>query len=211
MELQRIVDLLSPKVGDEWYNRLIESGVPKSELDEYIRKISRKVTRDEYMAVRTMYDQEHLYDLAVEMLGRGFAICGGIAVSMAFGGRSFIKDLDVFVKDEVTFFKEHLKYVGTNVDICLYENEPWEMFDLDICCVAIWDGRVEVTDQARKAYDSKVCHINIDKMRDADRTLKRCIKYNARYDVKFPVSELLILMSFALEDYPDNLIDNIGA
>lgn len=130
-----------------------------------------------------------------ELFEHGGALSGGAAVALFFR-YDFSKDLDFFFKNDKykAIKEEYGKYPF--LDICLYKNQPYESFDLDITqCYVDPNGDFYFSEKAKKAYESKTCGLIRKNVVYPGATLRRLQSYAGKYNLEVNLEDLEFLRS----------------
>lgn len=131
-----------------------------------------------------------------QLVEKGGFVAGGCALHQRLGTRSS-GDVDVFFRGFDAWAQATLETRGfPHIDVCWFEQEPWETFDLTATCLAFGkDGEIS-SPECEKALETKVCEIRLDWIFHPVATCGRIVKYGQRWGFKFPsrqVAQLVVL------------------
>lgn len=190
----RVRELQSLKIGSDAYSHLVDSGISECYLREFIRLgRPRKISTQEKTQAETDRDVATLLDM-------GGHVAGGRAISEFFG-RPSAGDSDVFFNDFATYVRAHLMMLNNpSVDVCLFRDEPWEMFDIAASRCSYSASGFHNSDSFESAFKSGVSSIHMDCIIHPGNTLKRVVKYGSRYNLKFPTPDLIMISVSSKED-----------
>jgi len=170
------------------YQYLVSSGVQRSDLDDYIN--SGRGRKRPNSAPSSFQVTDNQLD---GLLAMGGSVAGGAAL------RSWLyldeaRDFDVFFPNIVSFVKAHLAvYDNPLIDICLYEQTPYELFDLAASKCAYSSSGFSLSSSFEEAMDTGVSDIELEAIVHPLATLRRVIKYGNKYNLKFPRQKILVL------------------
>lgn len=171
------------------YENLILSGVEREKLDEYITS-GRGRKRQDCQAVSTDTTIEQVR----ELVRLGGSVSGGAALR-AWLGLEGSRDYDVFFPDISSFVKAHLAtYDNPNIDICLYENQPYELFDLSASKCSYSASGFATDSSFNNAMITGISDIELAAVVHPLSTLRRVIKYGSKYNLKFPFEKVFTLI-----------------
>ena len=123
----------------------------------------------------------------------GGSVSGGAALKSLLQ-KDDVRDYDVFFPNISSFVKAHLAvYNNPIIDICLYENKPYELFDLGICKCAYSLSGFDVSEECKSSINTGISDIELGAIVHPTATLRRIIKYGTSYKIRFPGSKILIL------------------
>ncbi len=198
----KVHELQTLKESSETFENLVSSGIRKKDLLAYIelgcpRKHPSSI----------MFGLKDLDLIKKDILKNNGYISGGTAF------REHMKligdekaDLDIFYNSFPDFVQNHLRFLNIkNIDICLFENKPWELFDLECSCCSFsgngWDNSVGF----QEFTESKISDIRLECIVHPKASFQRIIKYGKKYNIKFNGSKLYFMASS--KGIPEDIID----
>ena len=168
------------------YENIKDRAYDTSIIDEFIlegRPIKSK---------NIINNTKHCYDFVLDL---GGYICGGAAFAKFFGLNKS-KDIDVFFNDRIKFaiaFFETWK--NPIFDICFYNYEPLESFDLAIAKVGFSKNSFIISPEAEEAIVTGISDIYINNLICPSSTFKRMIKYHMRCGVKYRADKSTLILA----------------
>ncbi len=185
----RVHGLQTIEVDSPLFLDLVASRVDRTALESYIVS-GRGRKHSDASPVPDPLDSP----LVRSFFQRGGLVSGGAAVRSWLYSDSPNRDVDVFFGDFASFVSAHLDaYRVSNVDVCLYRSEPWELFDLDASCVALGVDGLSWSSEFDRAFSTGVCGVRMDRIVDPVATLRRVHKYGTSYGLRFRAPEILWL------------------
>lgn len=177
------------KEGDETWDRLTKDGLNSCVLSAFIKAGCPR--KDENA---TPLGKRGLTAFQDQMVEIGGVVSGGSAVRRILGKQGLDRDLDIFFPSIEIFARAHLAALNhSNVDLCLYRNEPWEFFDLEASCCAIGSLGSSYSPGFEKTWKSGVSDIRLSCIVHPLATLRRIDKYGTRYGLKFPGDKMMLM------------------
>lgn len=180
------------KSDDKLYNYLLNHGVNKLLLDDFIssdrstkKRIGAKIPSSKIIKSDTL-----------KLLEIGGHIAGGSILKTLLDIPNN-KDIDVFFNDFTNFVKAFLAtYDNPVLDICFYENKPYELFDFGISKISYSQKTgLDISKSCQIAFVSGVSDIIFENIINPTATLDRIIKYGKKYSIKFDQSQVLFLIA----------------
>lgn len=145
--------------------------------------------------------------LISKLLDMGGWISGGAAAAWLYGGQT--KDIDFYFNDPTKYIEAcNISHNNPRIDICWYFDNPYELHDIDLVQIAISSNRIVQTDESKLAWDTKVSHILGDRVIYPVRTAQRIVKYNRRYGITYPISEII---AFCMVHGLSNILESMCA
>lgn len=192
-DLERLKGL---QLGSEDFEKLVSGGVNPDALTKYVgdgrgRKSRGAAHRPSKRIVE-------------ELVDRGGHVAGGSALNEWLFMEASGSDVDVFFSDFPSFVAAHLDtYDNLSVEICLFRDRPYELFDLDASKCSRSASGFDVDTACEEALSSGVSSVCLENVVDATATLWRVRKYGSRYGLRFRPEQILFLASaFKVRD-PD--------
>jgi hypothetical protein len=173
--------------------RLINKGVESNRIDAWIKRQALKDPID--------VDKEQLKNDLKHVFSIGGVISGGAA--LAYHLKYKTKDFDFYFNDLDSFVRAHIEMDhNPYIDICWYFDKPHELHDISAVMVNLYEGgKLEITEQARSALDTKIAEIYVENVIWPERTAKRLIKYNNRLGLRYLPEQIIALSSiYNLDD-----------
>ena len=183
------------KFNSKLYFELIKSGIDKSSLDKFILSGRKRKSLTAKPA------NQHTTNKQIDkLLVMGGSIAGGATLNswlfMESNG-----DYDIFFPNLLTFVKAHLAvYDNSSIDVCLYDLNPCEGFDLGISRCSYSSGGFKVEPECERALKTGVSSIILPNLINCTATLRRVAKYGHRYGIKFKQSEILFAAALGSVD-----------
>jgi hypothetical protein len=130
----------------------------------------------------------------------GGIISGGAVLSVI--NSKPIKDVDIYFNNEEAYVKARYASQHTKkIDVCWYFNKPYELHDISYVMSTMTRDGIKTSDESKRAIDSGISELYLGNVIYPDRTAKRMMKYNKRYNVKFKLEQVLAFCSvFKIED-----------
>lgn len=186
---------------ENYVDQLLENGVDQQLINQYLQSdLIKNPNPPPFSKVQISNDIKQLFDL-------GGVISGGAALSMV--KERPIKDIDFYFNDEISFVQAYLlTFNNPCIDICWYFDKPHELHDMSyVMCNVYSNGKIEITPQAQKAFDTGISELYIDNFIWPERSARRMIKYHKRYGVKFKKKQVLSMIG--LFQFDNNLSNEL--
>lgn len=183
------------KEGDKLWRSLIDSGFSVDTLTKFVKAgCPRK------FAGATPLLKEDLKIYKKHVMSDGGSISGGTAIRSFLGQKGEDRDVDVFFRTFEDFAKAHLAAINySNVDICLYQHKPWELFDLEASCCATSLAGFSCSPKFEEVWETKKSDVRLDCIVHPLATLRRVVKYGDRYGLKFPGDKVALMATSTTE------------
>lgn len=172
------------QAGSDLHLKLLERGVDSGLLDRFLSSDrSRKISG-------SRPDARACGRKLGELLEKGGMVAGGAALRRRLGS-SPSGDVDVFFRGFSAWAQATLETRAfPAIDVCWYEREPWEGFDLTASCIAFGNGGESSSPECEKALSTGICDIRLDRIFHPVATLGRAAKYGDRWGFKFPAGKM---------------------
>ena len=170
------------------YNNLVSSGVPFEELDSYIRNGCGRKHKNCVIPPQRITEEQ--LDTLLNMGGR---VAGGAAI------RKWLyldeaRDFDIFFSDMTAFVKGHLlAFNNPIIDICLYRNEPYELFDIDASKCSYSSSGFVLSYEFKRTMETGISDVELSAIVDPRSSLRRIAKYGESYGLKFPYQKIIMM------------------
>lgn len=173
----------------------MEAGVDSASLSEFIQnKCARKSKDASLQDIDLTNSQIH------DLLKMGGKISGGAALKK-YLYMDNSADVDVFFDDLNQFVKAHLHvYSNKRIDVCLYRNEPYELFDISSSKISFDGSDFKLDKSCEESLVTGISRICFDSIVDPKATMRRVIKYGQIYQFKFLPEEIALLGSIGQVD-----------
>jgi hypothetical protein len=183
----KLLEYQNLEVGSELFKSLVVAGVNPGALQQFI-DVGHGRKHPEAQPL-------HFIQKIRQLLDAGGHIAGGAAIRAWRNQHCLDRDVDIFFNDFTQFIRAHLStFYNSRIDICLFQDKPYELFDLDACCAAYSPASgFDVDPACQQAHETRVSHIRMDCIVHPTATLRRVAKYGQRYAMKFIASEILWL------------------
>lgn len=188
-------------VGSKTFHRLVQAGVSADALESFSRS-DRKRKIDGAVPGRAATANK-----LRELLDRGAVVAGGAALRVALGMSERAPDVDVFVcgfPEWVTATLETREF--PTLDVCWYDREPWETFDLTASMCALGSDGLHMSPECERTLETGVCDVIEDRVFHPVATLGRVVKYGKKYGFTFPAQKLVRIA--ALHGVPDQILQS---
>jgi hypothetical protein len=181
--------------GSELYDHLVSSGISSRQLDGYIG-CGRGRKRE---GCTPPADSATIHQVA-ELVRLGGSVSGGAAL------RSWLylddaRDYDLFFRDMPSFVKAHLAvYDNPLIDVCLYDDKPYELFDLAACKCSYSSAGFDISPDFDQAMSTGISDIELGAIVHPLATLRRIAKYGEKYNLRFPLQKVILLATTSSGD-----------
>lgn len=170
------------------YRDLVASGISSKRLNEYIAAGRGRKRQGCAIPVPGVTAKQ-----VRELVRLGGSVAGGAALR-AWLNLGEPRDYDVFFSDMPSFVAAHLTvYDNPLIDVCLYENQPYELFDLAASKCSYSSKGFRTDSSFDETMGTGISDIELGAIVHPLATLRRVIKYGSKYDLKFPFSKVLML------------------
>jgi hypothetical protein len=111
------------------------------------------------------------------------------------------RDYDLFFRDMPSFVKAHLAvYDNPLIDVCLYDEKPYELFDLAACKCSYSSAGYDTSPDFDRAMSTGISDIELGAIVHPLATLRRVIKYGEKYNLRFPLQKVILLATTSSGD-----------
>jgi hypothetical protein len=185
----KLLEYQNLRTGSDLFESLVASGVNLEALRQFIEAgRGRKHPQAQPLPYQDTFQQTH------KLLDAGGHIAGGAAVRAWRKESHLDRDVDIFFNDFAEFVKAHLAaFYNSRIDVCLFKDKPYELFDLDTCCASYNTSKFDIDPACQQAFKTHKSHIRMDCIVHPTATLRRIAKYGSKYSMKFIASEILWL------------------
>ena len=203
----RLLLVTNIQSGSDFYQDLLLHGINKADIDCLVSS-------------NTSQTQRATPEIISTLLGMGGHISGGSALNMlireSVGAdilepHPLVKDFDVFFSDMYDYVRAKIATkCYADIDICLYQQLPYELFDLTITECSYSTNGFSTSSKCDDALASGTTGINYHNLIDPVLTLKRILKYNNKYGIRARSEQILFVAAYY--DVTDlNLINQVLA
>lgn len=191
------------RTGSDLHRELIGRGVDSSLLDEFLASDRSRKIPESHPDARACGRK------LGELLEGGGLVCGGAALRRRLGTAPS-GDVDVFFRGFAAWVRATLETRAfPAIDVCWYEREPWEAFDLAASCLAFGRDGESSSPECERALSTGTCDIRLDRIFHPVATLGRVAKYGDRWGFKFPAGKLAQIV--ALHGVTGSVVDRAFA
>lgn len=181
----RVRDLQKMKVGSSAFEEALASGVDEGKLVEFVKLGCPRKAGD---AGRPPWRA------AEALIESGGIVAGGAAVHRWLGLDGRPRDVDIFFRDFSSYARAHVECLRDPlVDVCLFQDDPWEFFDLDASRCAFDKDGFRNDPAFERAFETGVSGVRMDCVLHPGKTLERLMKYGERYGLRFPGADIVML------------------
>jgi hypothetical protein len=176
------------ELGSDLHRSLLSNGVDAEALEEWV--LSERTRKAPKCAKGQTLDPE---EIVQELVDRGASVAGGAALRARLGMNGS-RDVDIFVRGLSSFASALLiAWSYPTVDVCLYRNEPWELFDLAAGMCAWSSSGFSCDPRHEESIKTKVSDIELGAIVHPRATLGRIVKYGQQYGFRFPASKVMMM------------------
>lgn len=184
--LKEISKLQTLESGSEYFSHLVVNGVDKTQLEKFIQE-GRTLKSPGKLIDQAKFsaDLERLFDL-------GGAVAGGGALAKIFGTHK-TPDYDVFFPDPISYVQAVLaSRDNPRLDVCYSPGAtPYDRFDLAVSKCSFTRDTVNVHPSCLEAIETGVSDLCPQSIVDINATLRRMLKYNGYFGMKFKQHQVL--------------------
>lgn len=163
----------------ESYNELIDQGIDIDLLDKWIDN-KRVYKNNEYYQLPDLDIK-----LIESLISLGGKISGGAALNAWLNINLQTKDMDMFFSHYPSWVTAVLlTQHEPRIEIFLYEEYPWEGFDLGPSMISFDKEGFVLSPECEKSLHDNVCHVSFNNIINSINTLERMYKYHQRYKFK---------------------------
>jgi hypothetical protein len=176
------------ELGSALHRSLLAGGVGADALEEWV--LSGRTRKASGCGSSPAAESEAL---AQRLVDGGASVSGGAALRARLGMEGS-RDVDVFVRGLAPFASALLDaWRDPAVDVCLYREKPWELFDIAAGMCAWSRSGFSCDPRHEEALRTGVSDVELRAVVHPRATLGRVAKYGRLYGLRFPAGKVMAM------------------